>query len=202
MCVSPVSAQSFQLREITLGEFEWIIFSIRSSSACGSDNVCVRMLKLGFPAIGGVILHTINTCLIQSDIPDSWKHSIVHPLFKTGKPSDPANFRPISQVPVIMKVVEHTVHHKLYIYLPHNHLLAPSQHGFRPRHSTETALLFDSEQILAATDKGDLSMLCLLDAPRWGGQNLPPSWVFSITSKPLQISTQNVVYLILHQFDI
>ena len=145
MCVSPVSAQSFQLREITLGEFEWIIFSIRSSSACGSDNVCVRMLKLGFPAIGGVILHTINTCLIQSDIPDSWKHSIVHPLFKTGKPSDPANFRPISQVPVIMKVVEHTVHHKLYIYLPHNHLLAPSQHGFRPRHSTETVLLSKSK---------------------------------------------------------
>ena len=35
-----------------------------------------------------------------------------------------------------------------------------------------------------------------------GGQNLPPSWIFSLTSKPLQISTQNFVYLILHLFDI
>ena len=117
----------------------------------------------GFPAIGGVILHIINTCLIQFDIPDSWKHSIVHPLFKTGKPSDPANFRPITLVPVIMKVVERTVHHQLYTYLSHNHLLAPFQRGFRPRHSTETALLSVSEQILAATDSVDLSLLCLLD---------------------------------------
>ena len=163
MRLTRVGACSFQLREITLGELERIIFSMRNSSACGSDNVCVRMLKFGFPAIGGVILHIINTCLIQSDIPDSWKHSIVHPLFKSGNPSDPANFRPISLVPVIMKVVERIVHQQLYAYLSHNHLLASSQHGFRPRHSTETALLSVTEHILAATDRGDLSMLCLLD---------------------------------------
>ena len=136
---------------------------MRSSGACGTDSVCVRMLKAGFRAIGGVILHIINTCLIQSDIPDSWKHSIVHPLFKSGNPSDPANFRPISLVPVIMKVVERIVHQQLYIYLSHNHLLASSQHGFRPRHSTETALLSVTERILAATDRGEISMLCLLD---------------------------------------
>ena len=158
-----VGACSFQLREITLAELERTIFSMRSSGACGTDSVCVRMLKAGFRAIGGVILHIINACLIQSDIPDSWKHSIVHPLFKSGNPSDPANFRPISLVPVIMKVVERIVHQQLYTYLSHNHLLASSQHGFRPRHSTETALLSVTERILAATDRGEISMLCLLD---------------------------------------
>ena len=161
--LSRVGACSFQPREITLDELERTIFSMRNSGACGSDSVCVRMLKAGFPAIGGVILHIINTCLIQSDIPDSWKHSIVHPLFKSGNPSDPANFRPISLVPVIMKVVERIVHQQLYVYLSHNHLLASSQHGFRPRHSTETALLSVTDHILAATDRGEVSMLCLLD---------------------------------------
>ena len=38
--------------------------------------------------------------------------------------------------------------------------------------------------------------------PAGGGQILPPSWIFSITPKPLQLPTQNLVYLILHQFDI
>ena len=161
--LSRVGACSFQPREITLDELEQTVFSMRNSGACGSDGVCVRMLKAGFPAIGGVILHIINTCLIQSDIPDSWKHSIVHPLFKSGNPSDPANFRPISLVPVIMKVVERIVHQQLYVYLSHNHLLASSQHGFRPRHSTETALLSVTDHILAATDRGEISMLCLLD---------------------------------------
>ena len=158
-----VGACSFQLREITLEELEQTIFRMRNSGACGTDGVCVRMLKAGFPAIGGVILRIINSSITQSDIPGSWKHSTVRPLFKSGNPSDPANFRPISLVPVIMKVVERIVHQQLYLYLSHNHLLAPSQHGFRPRHSTETALLSVTDQILAATDRGEISILCLLD---------------------------------------
>ena len=158
-----VGTCGFQLQEITYEELKRTIFSMRSSGACGTDGVCIRMLKAGFPAIGGVILHIINNCLIRSDIPASWKHSTVRPLFKSGNPSDPSNFRPISIVPVIMKVVERIVHQQLYAYLSNNHLLASSQHGFRPRHSTETALLSVTDQILAATDRGEISMLCLLD---------------------------------------
>ena len=121
------------------------------------------MLKAGFSAIGRVILHIINTCITRSDIPDPWKHSTVRPIFKSGNTSDPANFRPISLVPVIMKVVERIVHQQLYHYLSHNHLLASAQHGFRPRHSTETALLSVTDRILNATDRGEISLLCLLD---------------------------------------
>jgi len=123
----------------------------------------VRALKASFPAVGFVILHIINTCLIQSDYPSSWKHSIIHPIFKTGDPTDPSNFRPISIIPVISKVVEKVVQRQLYHYLSFNHLLSPSQHGFRPHHSTETALAIVADQILTATDGGEISLLCLLD---------------------------------------
>ena len=158
-----VGACSFQLRAVTHGELRHTIFGMRNSSASGSDGICIRMLKASFSAISRVILYIINTCITNSDIPDSWKHSTVHPIFKSGSPSDPTNFRPISLVPVIMKVVERLVHHQLYHYLSHNHLLASSQHGFRPQHSTETALLSVTDQILAASDNGQISLLCLLD---------------------------------------
>ena len=62
-----------------------------------------------------------------------------------------------------MKVVVCLVHQQIYVCLSHNHLLESSQHGFRPQHSTETALLSVTEHILAATDRGEISMLCLLD---------------------------------------
>ena len=62
-----------------------------------------------------------------------------------------------------MKIVERVIHQQLYRYLSHNHLLSSTQHGFRPRHSTETALLSVTDRILAATDRGEISMLCLLD---------------------------------------
>ena len=158
-----VGACSYKLSVVSLEELGHTVFSMRNSSACGADGVCVRMLKAGFPAIGDVIQHIVNTSITQADIPDPWKHSIIHPIYKTGNPSDPSNFRPISLVPVIMKVVERVIHRQLYHYLSHNHLLAPSQHGFRPRHSTETALLSVTDRILNATDRGEISMLCLID---------------------------------------
>ena len=158
-----VGACSFQLKTISLEQLGHTVFNMRNSGTCGSDGVCIRMLKAGFPAIGGVILHIINACITHSDIPDSWKHSTVHPIFKSGNPSDPTNFRPISLVPVIMKIAERIVHQQLYHYLSSNHLLASSQHGFRPRHSTETALLSVTDRILTATDRGEISILCLID---------------------------------------
>ena len=93
----------------------------------------------------------------------SWRHYLVHPIHKTGNPSNPSNFRPISIVPVISKIVERAVHQQLYNYLSHNHLLCPNQHNFRPRHSTETALISISDHTLSVKDRGEISLLCLLD---------------------------------------
>ena len=64
---------------------------------------------------------------------------------------------------MIAKIVERAVHQQLYDYLSSNHLLSSSQHGFRPRHSTETALTTISDHILSANDRGEISLLCLLD---------------------------------------
>ena len=75
----------------------------------------------------------------------------------------PSNYRPISIVPVIAKIVERAVHQQVYCYLSQNHLLSPTQHGFRPPHSTETALISISDRILSANDRGEISLLCMLD---------------------------------------
>ena len=129
----------------------------------GDDGLCIRVIKASFDAIGDILLHIINTCLSNSDFPDQWKHSIVHPIYKSGDPSNPSNFRPISIVPVLGKIVERVVQRQLYYYLSSNHLLSPTQHGFRPRHSTETALVSVADRILTASDQGEISLLCLID---------------------------------------
>ena len=111
-----------------------------------------------------ITLNTLkNSSITQSDVPQSWKHFLVHPIRKSGSHSDPANFRPISIVPVISKIVERAVHQQLYSYLSEHYLLSPTQHSFRPSHSTETALISISDQILTSFDRGEASLLCLLD---------------------------------------
>ena len=158
-----VGACSFSLVPLTLSELRTLVFGMSSSSACGEDGITIHMIRLSFDAIGGVFLHLLNSSLSYAEVPDSWKHSLVYPIHKSGDPSDPSNFRPISIVPVFAKIVERAVHQQLYNYLSQNHLLSSSQHGFRHRHSTETALISITDQILSANDRGEISLLCLLD---------------------------------------
>ena len=158
-----VGACSLVLMPLSLAELRAIVFGMSSTRACGSDGISIDMFRTCFDSVGMVLLHLVNSSITKSDVPYSWKHSLVHPIHKSGDHSDPANFRPISIVPVIAKIVERAVHQQLYTYLSENHLLSSSQHGFRPRHSTETALTSISDHILSAFDNGEMSLLCLLD---------------------------------------
>ena len=158
-----VGACGFTLSTLTLSDLRAVVFSVNGTSARGEDGICIRMVRMSFDAIGTVLLHLVNSSISLSEVPQSWKHSLVHPIHKTGDPSNPSNFRPISIVPVVSKIVERAVHQQLYSYLTQNHLLSSTQHGFRPRHSTETALVSISDHILSANDRGELSLLCLLD---------------------------------------
>ena len=59
--------------------------------------------------------------------------------------------------------MEKVVQCQLQHYLTLNHLLSPTQHGFRPKHSTESALIQISDRALSAMDQGHISLLCLID---------------------------------------
>ena len=161
--VPRVGSSSFAVSTIDYGTLRDTIAGMRNTSACGVDALCIRTIKLCFDGIGVPLLNIVNTCLANCDFPEAWKHSLIHPIHKSGPSSNPANFRPISLVPVMAKIVERIVQRQLYSYLSSNHLLASAQHGFRPHHSTETALLRVSDHILSATDRGDLTLLCLID---------------------------------------
>ena len=161
--VPRVGACAFTVSIVDYDTLKKTVGGMRNTSACGIDGLCIRVIKLCFDAIGVPLLNIVNTCLANCDFPVAWKHSLIHPIHKSGPPSNPANFRPISLVPVMAKIVEKIVQRQLYAYLSTNDLLASSQHGFRPRHSTETALISVSDYILSATDRGSLTLLCLID---------------------------------------
>ena len=161
-----VGACAFTLQPVTLSHLHQVIFNMRNSSACGTDGLCIRVFKLSFDIIGHLLLHIINSSITFNEVPTAWKHALVHPIHKSGNPDDPSNFRPISILPVMAKVVEKVVQHELHDYLASNHLLSPSQHGFRPQHSTETALINITDRALSAMDQSQISLLCLIDLSR------------------------------------
>ena len=76
----------------------------------------------------------------SSTFPKLWKMGKITPLFKKGSTQDPGNYRPISILPVLSKLLEKHVAIHLLEFLNSHDLLHSQQSGFRAKHSCKTAL--------------------------------------------------------------
>jgi hypothetical protein len=86
-------------------------------------------------------------------MPKIWKSAKVTALFKSGDKKNMNNFRPISTLPTISKVIESVVFEHLHHYLLENSLLSQKQFGFRKNHSTTDCLLSIQKTTVNAIEK-------------------------------------------------
>jgi hypothetical protein len=98
-------------------------------------------------------------------VPDSFKSAIVKPILKKSglDPETLANYRPVSLLPFLSKILEKVVAQQIISHIENHSLSASHQSGFKRRHSTETALLKVTNDILSENDKGKVTALVLLD---------------------------------------
>ena len=102
---------------------------------------------------------SIETGLVPSD----WKIAKVIPVFKSGNKSDLDNYRPISVLPILSKLLEKFVHKQLIDLLEKNCMLFNFQFGFRPKRSTELAVTLLTDHIRKEADKGSLTGAIFVD---------------------------------------
>lgn len=157
---------SFSLVPVTHEQLWYTVRRMKSSSSCGKDGVSVKLIQRCFRSIGHVLLDVVNSSLTTGHVPESWKHATVTPLPKTNVLNDPSKFRPISVVPAISKIVERVVYNQLNDYFTRHELYSRSQHGYRAHHSTETALTEVTDKIMCGMDRGEISLLVLIDLSR------------------------------------
>jgi hypothetical protein len=99
----------------------------------------------------------------SGQVPKCFKHAHITPIVTKSDldNADLCSYRPISNLSVLSKTLEHLVAAQLLSYLNKHQLLPSVQSGFRPGHSTETAVLKILSDILAAVDRGDIAVLVL-----------------------------------------
>ena len=101
--------------------------------------------------------------LIQGIVPDAMKIAKVIPIYKAKNKELFTNYRPISLLPVISKILERVVHCRLYSFLTRYNILYDSQYGFRNKHSTINAITEFTNDIMSSFDMKHTSLAVYLD---------------------------------------
>ena len=141
-----------------------IIMSSQSKS-CASDPLPTNTLKEFLPEILPFITDMCNTSLRQGMLSLSQRHAIVTSRLKKadGDPIDSRNYRPISKLTFTSKLVGRLVWRQLVAFLERERLLPTYQSAYRKHHSTEMAILKIISDALLVADRGDVTLLGLLD---------------------------------------
>ncbi|XP_072033365.1 uncharacterized protein [Amphiura filiformis] len=146
---------------------EEVLKIIKSShiTSCKLDPLPVSITKECIDEMLPGMTAIVNQSLLSGSFPSSLKHAIVTPLLKKPKldADELANYRPISNLTYLGKLIERVAISQLQSYLHDNDLNASKQSAYRAHHSTESALLRVQSDILCALDKGNEAILVLLD---------------------------------------
>ena len=150
-------------RSITTGDVQRIIRSLPSNKAPGCDKVNAKILKDGSPVIAPILTSLINDSFSLGSFPLQWKKAEIVPILKSGDSEEPANTRPISLLPILSKVCERAAHSQLVNFLDSSNIIHQMQSGNRKFHSTETSLLYFTDELLNNMDHRKMSVIVLLD---------------------------------------
>lgn len=152
----------FYFHDITFPDLLRAVNSVKSN-ATGVDGISLKMLKTCLVELAPAILHIFNVSLQTGQFPNQWKIADIKPIPKKANATTAKDFRPISILCILGKILEKIVHVQITSFMSKNHLFHPLQSGFKPGHSTTTALLKVVGDIREAMHDRLLSLLVLYD---------------------------------------
>jgi len=138
---------------ITETEVTDILKTLKSSKAGGPDGISPRMLKETASTIAAPLTRLFNLSMQKGIFPHIWKQANVIPIFKKGEKSSPKNYRPVSLLNILGKIMEKIIFKHMYNHLNKHDIIYKYQSGFLPGHSTTHHLAHLYHTITEAFDK-------------------------------------------------
>ena len=157
---------SFHFAPIDPEEVTKLLRGLSASKSCGIDGLMARLIKACGPVLICPLTYIYNLSLSHCIFPTIWKAARVMPLFKEGSQSECSNYRPISVLPILSKMLERLVHNRVYGYITSMNMLNKCQAGFRKRNSTGTCLIKVLNETYSNMDSGRLTGVLFLDLPK------------------------------------
>ena len=140
-----------------------IIKEIKSKNSSGHDTINTKLIKSIDNSISKPISILINMSIQSGIVPDSLKLAKIIPIYKSKSPGEFSNYRPISLLTSLSKILEKIVHKRLYSFLENECILNPNQFGFRKKHSTIDAVTKFISDITTSLDNKESTIAIYLD---------------------------------------
>lgn len=202
-------ANSMFLTPMSENEIGQHILSLNNTNSEGYDELNTKIIKECAHELTKVLTYLINLSFSRGVFPSALKLSVVKPLFKKGERDDMNNYRPITLIPILSKIYEKCMYHRLMSYCEKFNIIKKEQFGFQKRKSTTLAIFSLLKTILNGINNNQLvtglffdlskafdlvshvSLLQKLEA--LGIRGLPHQWISSyLTDRQQCVTVTNV----------
>ena len=155
----------FELKEVRVGEVLKIIKNLKNSQSFGHDQIDAITIKTAQGFLAPIITHIVNLSLGTNTFPMKWKVGRIIPILKSSDAdnTNPASFRPISQLSLTAKVTEKCVQSQILNFMETTGQFSQDHHAYRESLSTTTALIQATDTILDAIDNNEIASTMSVD---------------------------------------
>ena len=161
--MGPSNVNSMFLHPVTEKELVYTINSCKYNYSCDFNDLSMNIVKCTFNAIIKPFMHICNLSFSNGVFPNDMKIAKIVPLFKSGDESIFSNYRPVSLLPQLSKILEKLFDKRLTDFVETHNILSNSQYGFRGNRSTAMALLDFMERVGSATDNKNITLGVFID---------------------------------------
>ena len=154
---------SFYLNPTTPNEIEQLIHKLDCSKSSDIFDISIKIVKLSLAYISPILSNIFNKSFLDGIFPQKLKYAFVLPLHKGGSKLLLTNYRPISILPILSKILEQLMQFRLVKYLEEQNIIYEHQFGFQRNKSTSLAILDVHAKIIKAIENKQLACSVFLD---------------------------------------
>ena len=144
-------------------EIHKIITSLKNKSSFGHDKINNTLIKILSEHLCTPLEIIFNKSLLNGQVPDQMKIAHIVPIHKSNSKHELNNYRPISLLTSMSKILEKIVHTRLFHFLNSNNLLNNMQFGFTPEKSTIDAVTLFLGKLIKNLENKDYSLGMFVD---------------------------------------
>ena len=159
----PMNKNSMYISPTCENEVSKLIEQLPNKKSHGYDKINNCLLKELRPVITSPLTIAFNKSLEESIFPDCMKDADTVPLFKSKCKLDCNNYRPISLLITLSKLLEKIIYKRTIAFLDKHDILFSSQYGFRKKHSCSDAIMELVSEILKNNENGIYTACVFLD---------------------------------------